>query len=216
MRFAEVSPARSVATFFAAVALALLAVGNGAAAGPPGGSSAIDQYVEMVPTDVGGAAPSNAGTAPAVKAKAPATKPAAPATKPAAPATKPAAPATKPAVTPRAVHRLKRKIDKQGGASAGDLTAVALSPVYGAPQRSLSLGSTPKRLLLPNDRVSPLTASVSAVVASPSLLGLLLAMVGLTAAIGLASFRRHRHEADAYSLWLRALRPHGKPPRADG
>jgi len=216
MRFAEVSPARSVATFFAAVALALLAVGNGAAAGPPGGSSAIDQYVEMVPTDVGGAAPSNAGTAPAVKAKAPATKPAAPATKPAAPATKPAAPATKPAVTPRAVHRLKRKIDKQGGASAGDLTAVALSPVYGAPQRSLSLGSTPKRLLLPNDRVSPLTASVSAVVASPSLLGLLLAMVGLTAAIGLASFRRHRLEADAYSLWLRALRPHGKPPRADG
>jgi len=216
MRFAEVSPARSVATFFAAVALALLAVGNGAAAGPPGGSSAIDQYVEMVPTDVGGAAPSNAGTAPAVKAKAPATKPAAPATKPAAPATKPAAPATKPAVTPRAVHRLKRKIDKQGGASAGDLTAVALSPVYGAPQRSLSLGSTPKRLLLPNDRVSPLTASVSAVVASPSLLGLLLAMVGLTAAIGLASFRRHRHEADAYSLWLRALPPHGKPPRADG
>ena len=209
MRFAEVSPARSVATFFAAVALALLAVGNGAAAGPPGGSSAIDQYVEMVPTDVGGAAPSNAGTAPAVKAKAPATKPA-------APATKPAAPATKPAVTPRAVHRLKRKIDKQGGASAGDLTAVALSPVYGAPQRSLSLGSTPKRLLLPNDRVSPLTASVSAVVASPSLLGLLLAMVGLTAAIGLASFRRHRHEADAYSLWLRALPPHGKPPRADG
>jgi len=209
MRFAEVSPARSVATFFAAVALALLAVGNGAAAGPPGGSSAIDQYVEMVPTDVGGAAPSNAGTAPAVKAKAPATKPA-------APATKPAAPATKPAVTPRAVHRLKRKIDKQGGASAGDLTAVALSPVYGAPQRSLSLGSTPKRLLLPNDRVSPLTASVSAVVASPSLLGLLLAMVGLTAAIGLASFRRHRLEADAYSLWLRALRPHGKPPRADG
>ena len=209
MRFAEVSPARSVATFFAAVALALLAVGNGAAAGPPGGSSAIDQYVEMVPTDVGGAAPSNAGTAPAVKAKAPATKPA-------APATKPAAPATKPAVTPRAVHRLKRKIDKQGGASAGDLTAVALSPVYGAPQRSLSLGSTPKRLLLPNDRVSPLTASVSAVVASPSLLGLLLAMVGLTAAIGLASFRRHRLEADAYSLWLRALPPHGKPPRADG
>ena len=202
MRVVEVSPARSVATFFAAVALALLAVGNGAAAGPPGGSSAIDQYVEMVPTDVGGAAPSNAGTAPAVKAKAPATKP--------------AAPATKPAVTPRAVHRLKRKIDKQGGASAGDLTAVALSPVYGAPQRSLSLGSTPKRLLLPNDRVSPLTASVSAVVASPSLLGLLLAMVGLTAAIGLASFRRHRLEADAYSLWLRALRPHGKPPRADG
>ena len=209
MRFAEVRPARSVATFLAAVALALLAVGNGAAAGPPGGSSAINQYVEMVPTDVGGAAPSNAGTAPAVKAKAPATKPA-------APATKPAAPATKPAVTPRAVHRLKRKIDKQGGASAGDLTAVALSPVYGAPQRSLSLGSTPKRLLLPNDRVSPLTASVSAVVASPSLLALLLAMVGLTAAIGFASFRRHRLEADAYSLWLRALRPHGKPPRADG
>jgi hypothetical protein len=216
MRFAEVRLARSVATFLAAVALALLAVGNGAAAGPPDGSSAINQYVEMVPTDEGGAAPSNAGTAPAVKAKAPATKPAAPATKPAAPATKPAAPATKPAVTPRAVHRLKRKIDKQGGASAGDLTAVALSPVYGAPQRSLSLGSTPKRLLLPNDRVSPLTASVSAVVASPSLLALLLAMVGLTAAIGFASFRRHRLEADAYSLWLRALRPHGKPPRADG
>lgn len=168
MRFAEVRLARSVATFLAAVALALLAVGNGAAAGPPDGSSAISQYVEMVPTDEGGAAPSNAGTAHAV------------------------------------------------GASAGDLTAVALSPVYGAPQRSLSLGSTPKRLLLPNDRVSPLTASVSAVVASPSLLALLLAMVGLTAAIGFASFRRHRLEADAYSLWLRALRRHGKPPRADG
>jgi hypothetical protein len=63
--------------------------------------------------------------------------------------------------------------------------------------------------------VSPLTASVSAVVSSPSLLGLLLAMVALTAAIGFASFRRHRLEADAYSLWLRALRPPGTPPRAD-
>jgi len=200
MRCVEARSARTVTTLLAAVALALLAVGNGAAAGPPGGSSAISQYVETVPTADGGAAPSMARTAPAAKPGAPATG---------------AAPAAKPAVTPSAVHRLERKIDKQGGANANDLKAVALSPVYGAPQHSLTLGSTPKRLLLPNGGVSPLTASVSAVVSSPSLLGLLLAMVALTAAIGFASFRRHRLEADAYSLWLRALRPPGTPPRAD-
>jgi len=187
MRCVEARWARTVATLLVAVALALLAVGNGAAAGPPGGSSAISQYVEMVPTADGGAAPSMAGTAPAAK----------------------------PAVTPSAVLRVERKIDKQGGANANDLKAVALSPVYGAPQDSLTLGSTPKRLLLPNDRVSLLTASAGAVVSSPSLLALLLAMVALTAAISFASFRRHRLEADAYSPWLRALQPPGTPPRAN-
>jgi hypothetical protein len=80
------------------------------------------------------------------------------------------------------------------------LPEIATAAGYGAPQQQLHLTT---REAVNIGAGSPLTAAVSAAGASSSFTGLALALIAITAVIGLAGFKKHRQEGAAYAALLR-------------
>ena len=166
-------PRRRVLAFAAIVGATLLAASAPAHAQLPGGPGAVDQYVEDVPTGGGSSHPT---------AEAPSSTP--------------------------APSGVQQQIETPGGSDAPLLTQVVSSSTYGAPQeraagkggggssaeRMERGGELPEAVSSGTESSGVVSSAVTAVEGSDSrrLLGLLLALLGVTAAAVVAVGLRQR------------------------